>query len=125
MANECIPLYTPGATVTAQTTTAVVGKTFVALTGAMAGGLPKVGTATAAGAKFGVAVRDAASGGRVPVIRAKGVILPVTAGAAIAALAEVEIGSNGQVVTKNTGIAVGKALDAASGAGVDVFIELY
>src|SRR4051812_25891219 len=120
MANECIPLYACGATVTAQTTTAVVGKTFVQLSGAMAGGLPKVATATGGttgNVKWGVAVRDAANGGRVPVIRARGVILPVTAGAAIAALAEVEIAAGGQVVTKTTGVAVGRALDAATGAG--------
>ena len=125
MANECIPLYTPGDVVTAQTTAAVTGKRVVALTGAMAGGLPKVAHATAAGAKFGIAVRDAASGGRVPVIRGKGVILPVTAGAGISALAEVEVGTAGKVVTKTSGIAIGRALDAASADGSDVFIELY
>lgn len=125
MSNECIPLYTPGAVVTAELTADVKGKTFVALTGPMAGGLPKVATATAAGAKWGVAVRDGKSGGRVPVIRAKGVILPVVAGAAIAALAEVEIGAGGKVVTATSGVKVGRALDAAAAADKDVFIELY
>lgn len=49
-----------------------------------------------------------------------------TAGPSSAALAEVEIGAGGQVVTKGaTNPAVGRALDAATAAGQDVFIELY
>lgn len=41
MSNECIPLYADGDVVTAEVTADVKGKTFVDLTGAMAGGLPK------------------------------------------------------------------------------------
>lgn len=126
MSNECIPLYTPGATVTAEVAAAdVKGKTFVDLSGGMAGGLPKVKTATAASLKWGVAVRDGKVGGRVPVIRAKGVILPVTAGAAFAAGDELEVGAGGKAVKFNAGTKVGRALDAATAADKDVFIELY
>lgn len=124
MSNECIPLYADGDVVTAQVTADVKGKTFVALTAAMAGGLPKVATATAAGATWGVAVTDAKSGGRVAVIRTTGVILPVTTGAPIAALTEVQIGMGGKIVPATSGVKVGRALDSA-GADRDVFIELY
>ena len=71
MANECIPLYRPGADVTCVTTGAVTGKTFVAQSAALTTGLISVATATAAGAVFGVAAYDAASGARVAVIRGK------------------------------------------------------
>lgn len=124
MSNECILLYADGDVVTAQVTGDVKGKTFVALTGPMAGGLPKVATAIAAGATWGVAVSDAKSGGRVAVIRTTGVILPVTTGAPITALTEVQIGVGGKIVPATTGIKVGRAMDSA-GADRDVFIELY
>ncbi|WNM74101.1 minor capsid protein [Mycobacterium Phage Nergal] len=126
MSNECIPLYTPAATVTAQVTGAdVKGKTFVNISGAMAGGLPKVATAAAKALKFGVAVRDGKAGGRVPVIRAKGVILPVVAGAAFAAGDELEIAAGGKVIKWVDGAKVARALDAATAADTDVFVELY
>lgn len=124
MSNECIPLYADGDVVTAEVTADVKGKTFVDLTGAMAGGLPKVATATAAGRTWGVAVTDAKSGGRVAVIRITGAILPVTTGAPITALTEVQVGMGGKIVPATTGVKVGRAMDSA-GADRDVFIELY
>ena len=129
MANECIPLFRPGADITCLTTAAVVGKTFVDISAApspvlASGGLIKVVTATAAGLSFGVASYDAASGARVPVIRGKGSIVPVTAGGTIAVGAEVEIGSAGKAVTIASGKARGRALEAGTN-GNDLFIELY
>lgn len=124
MANECIPHYRPGADVTAVTTGAVTGKTFVDLSAALTTGLASVATATAAGKTVGVAVKDTASGARVAIIRGKGTILPVTAGGTIAYGAEVEVGSAGKAVTIASGKAVGRAWSAGTN-GNDVIIELY
>lgn len=126
MANECTPLFRPGADVTGLTTGAVTGKTFVDISATRDAttGLIKVATATAAGLTFGVAAYDAASGARVPVIRGKGSIVPVTAGGTIAAGAEVEVGSSGRAVTIASGKARGRAVEAGT-SGNDVFVELY
>ena len=126
MANECIPLFRPGADVTCLTTGAVTGKTFVDISATRdaATGLFKVATAAAGAKAFGVATYDAASGARVPVIAGPGHIVPVTARATIAFGAEVEVGGTGGVITLASGKAVGKALEAGTN-GNDIFIELY
>ena len=124
MANECIPLYRPGLDVSAVTTAAVTGKTFVDWSAGITTGLPSVAPATAAGKVAGVAAYDAASGARVAVIRGKGQIVPVTAGGTIAALAEVEVGTGGKVVTSASGVKVGRALSAGA-SNADCFVELY
>lgn len=127
MANECIPAYRPGADVTATASGAVTGKTFVDITGALnvANGTPiTVATATGAASSVGVASRDTASGGKLHVLRGKGLVLPVTAGGTIALGAEVEIGSSGRAVTLASGKARGRAWSAGT-SGNDVFIELY
>ncbi|CAN5208586.1 hypothetical protein BH11ACT6_BH11ACT6_03700 [soil metagenome] len=124
---ECIPLYTPGWSITCETTAAVSAKTFVGLTGAMAGGLPKVATATAGSRPWGVAATDAPSGGRVMTYRGPSgaLVLPVIAGAAITAGTPLEVGSFGRVVPRTTGVKVGMALDTVAGADVEIFIELH
>lgn len=124
MANECIPYYRPGQDVTALTTTAVVGKTFVDWTTAWTTNLGSVGTAAAGGKVAGVAAYDAPITSRVAVIRGKGQIVPVTAGAAITAGAEVEVGTGGKVVTKASGVAVGRALNTGVN-NQDCIVELY
>lgn len=124
MANECIPLYRPGHDVTAVTTGAVTGKTFVDWSAALTTGLPSVNTATAAGKVAGVATYDAASGARVVVQRGKGLIVPVTAGGTISALAEVEVGSGGKAVAFSAGVKVGRALSAGTNNN-EVIVELY
>lgn len=126
MANECIPLFRPGADVTCLTTGAVTGKTFVDISATRDAttGLFKVATAAAASKALGVAAYDAASGARVPVIAGPGHIVPVTARGAITAGAEVEVGGTGGIVTLASGKAVGKALETGSN-GNDCFIELY
>ncbi len=127
MANESIPLYRPGDDITATAAGAIVGKTFVDITGVVnaATGTPiTVATATAAALSVGVASRDTAAGAKLQVIRGKGQVLPVTAGGTIAAFAEVEIGANGRAVTLASGKARGRAWSAGT-AGNDVFIELY
>ena len=124
--NECIPLFRPGSDVTCLTTAAVVGKTFVDISATRDAteGLFKVATATSAARAFGVAAYDAASGARVPVIAGPGTIVPVTAGGAITAGAEVEVGASGKAVTLASGKAVGKALETGAN-NVDCFVRLY
>ncbi|QRY61478.1 DUF2190 family protein [Gordonia sp. PDNC005] len=124
MANEAIPLYRPGADVSATPTAAVKGKTFVNVSGAMAGQLVKVAPAAAGALAFGVAAFDAPKDGTVAVIRGAKTILPVTAGSTLAAGDEVEVGAGGKAAKLASGTAVGRALDAGT-ADADVFIELY
>lgn len=122
---ECIPLYTPGTSITVLATADVKAKQFVKVSAAMNKGLIKVAPPSAKGAVFGVAVRDALNTKRTVALRGKGNILPVVAGAAIAALAELEVDANGKVVTWTDGVKVGRALDAAAGDLSEIFIELY
>ena len=126
MANECIPLSDEGENITAVTTAAVTGKTFLGVTGALAAGFPgsnvKVAT-TAAGAKpFGVAAYDAASSALVGVV--KDGVVPVTAGGTLAAGDEVEADASGKAIKLASGKAAGRAVSAAT-AGTDVFVDLY
>jgi len=114
MANECKPLFRPGQEVTALTTAAVVGSTFVGVSATRDAttGLVKVATCTAAAKAFGVATYDAASGTTLPVQR--GGILSVTAGGAITAGAQVEVGASGRAVALASGVPVGQALETGS-----------
>lgn len=82
-----------------------------------AGAVPAAGTNA-----IGITLSDAASGEQVSVITLG--TASVTAGAAIAVGAAVEVGASGKAVTKATGIAVGRALTAASADGdaVEVFL---
>ncbi|MDO0975991.1 DUF2190 family protein [Mycolicibacterium frederiksbergense] len=116
-------VYSPGADVTAEATAAVTARRFLAISGNRAsGGNLSVAHATAAGRIFGVAATDAAQGDLVTVVR-DGVV-KVTAGGNIAAFAEVEVGTSGQVVTIASGVAVGYALTAATSGNV-AEIHLY
>lgn len=129
MANECIPLFRPGADISATTTGAVTGKRCVAhsaalTTGTVNAGLPQVATAAAGLGIAGVAAYDAASGARVAVIRGARTILPITAGATVTALSEVEVGTNGRVINKASGVAIGRALSGGA-VDTDVMVELY
>lgn len=126
MANECIPLFTPGATVTARATAAVTGKRFVGVTGATDvtnGTLIGVAHATAATKCFGVAGYDAASGARLSV-ETDGIV-PVSCAAAITAGTEVEVGTAGKAAAKASGIAVGVAVSTTNAADTDLFVQLY
>jgi hypothetical protein len=138
MLNECIPYYDDGDHISGYCTAAVTGKTFVKISGTRSGGVfdptatalpadkgaPNINTATAAGRIFGVASYDGALHGFVDVVRGSKMVVPVTAGAAITAFEEVEVGANGKAVPLATGVAVGYALaDCANGD--DAQISLY
>lgn len=137
MANECIPLYHTGGEVTCQTTAFVTGKTFVTQTGPLVVGNPsqnvesvpiRVATSPSAGRAFGVAVYDAASGARVPVITIKsGYVVPILAGGPITAGDTVESGANGYAVAAaggSTNPSLGKAVSTSTAAGQDVLVAL-
>jgi Uncharacterized conserved protein (DUF2190) len=129
VANESIPLFRPGQDISATASAAVVGKRCVAWTGGLLPltspkTLPTAAHAGAGLAIAGVASYDAASGSRFAIQRGRGLVAILTAGAAITALAEVEVGTAGKVITKASGIAIGRALSAGS-TDADVIVELY
>lgn len=128
MANENVGVYEPGVDLTCHATAAVTGKRFVAITGnrvaADNGGNISVAHATAAGRAFGVSKYDAPSGGKVGVMRGNSRVTFVTAGAALTANQEVEVGAAGVAVPKSAGVAVGFAVTAAAN-GADAEISLY
>jgi hypothetical protein len=120
--NVSVPLFETADRVTGIATAAVTGKRFLKISGNGTLPNPSVAPATAAVRAFGVAAFDAAVGESVSVLK-KGVV-PVTAGAAITADVEVEVGAAGVVIPKAAGVAVGKAVfDAANGA--PAYIDLY
>ena len=107
MANECIPFFRPGQDISATASAAVTGKRCVAWTGdffpsQVTKTLPTVAHAACRVAIAGVASYDAALGSRFAVQRGKGLVVTVTAEAAITALAEVEVGTDGKVMPRRS-----------------------
>jgi predicted RecA/RadA family phage recombinase len=143
MTNECIPFYEAAYTqkITVHAGYAITGKTFVGpltsyqsqgpalatdpLAVGDGGNLIANAAPTAGGLVSGVAAWDAPSGGKVPIIRGGGTILPVTSGAAVAVGNELQVDTQGRVVPFTTGRRVGVAHSAAAGAALDVVVELY
>lgn len=133
-ANECMPYYEPGSRITGHASANITGKRFVAISGNIQSGPGLSATSeggnlqvahAAAGAKaFGVSGYDVPSGSKIPILNGPGMVVPVTAGANIAAGAEVEVGSAGQAITLASGKAVGMCLTAAT-SGADAMVRLY
>jgi hypothetical protein len=137
MANDCIPLYRPGEDITAQATAAVTGKRIVRISGAMTSGPLLAATAEGSNVRvahcagatdnpFGVSKYDAASGGKVGVIR-EGVV-PITAGAAVTSGQQVMADATGQAIPyvwagAAVPVVVGTAITDAT-TGNDVFVAL-
>ncbi|QNI06499.1 DUF2190 domain-containing protein [Mycobacterium kubicae] len=118
-------VYDPGANITAEASSAVTARRFVAITGnRTTGGNIAVAHATAGGRICGVAGNDADSGALVNVVRGNSRVVKVAAGGSISAFAEVEVGTAGKAVTLSSGVAVGYALTAASN-NTDAEISLY
>ncbi|MGL3805853.1 capsid cement protein [Paeniglutamicibacter sp. R2-26] len=108
--------------VTGTATAALVGKTFIGIAVGGTDQNPNLKTATAGSRPFGVAGWDVALGEKVTIFK-KGIV-SVTAGAALSAGDEVEVGANGKAIKLAAGKAVGQVLaDAASGA--DAAVDLY
>lgn len=124
MANENVGVYEPGRNITGRASAAVTGKRFLAITGNRSNGNIAVAHATAAGRVCGVSKYDAASGEIVGVVRGNSRVTHVTADGAIAAFAEVEVGTAGKAKALASGKAVGYALTAAAD-GADAEISLY
>lgn len=124
MANENLGVYEPGRDITGRASANVTGKRFLKISGNRSSGNVAVAHADTAGRVCGVSKYDAASGDIVGVARGNSRVTFVTAAANIAAFAEVEVGANGQAVTKTSGVAVGYAVTAATSGG-DAEISLY
>lgn len=121
--NECTP-YSETSDVTFLATAAVTGKRFVAISAARTGEQYRMAHAAAGTKATGVATYDVASGAYGSIVGTPGRVVPVTAGGAITAGAEVEVGTTGQAITYSSGIKVGQALDTGSN-GNDVRVKLY
>jgi hypothetical protein len=131
MANDAIALFDDGDYLPCKASAPVTGKRFVAISGGRdANGNIQVAHAAAGANVLGVAQFDSADHDDqyVTVAAGIGLIVPVTAGAAIAAGARIASDATGQAVTVTAaagavGHAVGVAIDAAA-AGADVFVRL-
>lgn len=119
-------IYEPGADLTGKASAGITGGRFLAITGNRDAGTGTivVAHATAAGRICGVSKRDALTGELVPIARGNSRVVQVTAGANIAAFAEVQVGTNGQAIPLDAGVAVGYAVTAAT-SGNDAEISLY
>lgn len=145
MANECMPVYDPGAAVTAHADAAITGKQCVRVSAAKQagsdltpGGADQTGggnvrvdqtfTAGTAVPTFGIADRDAALGNKVGVLR--GGVLPVTCGAAVTAGTRVMPDATGRAIPYAAGAGpdiaavLGLALTTTTGAGQEVIVDL-
>lgn len=123
--NTCVPLYRPGGDLTGFTTAAVVGKTFAdisadiqsgpditqtALDAVYDGGNIQVATCAPGARPIGVFAYDQVQGAVVPLLLGPGFVVPVTAGAAITAGDEVQVGTSGQAIPTTSTAAVAAAL---------------
>jgi hypothetical protein len=125
MANENVGVYEPGRDITGRASAAVTGKRFLKISGNRSNGNIAVAHADAAGRVCGVCKYDQPTvGDIVGVARGNSRVTQVSAEGAIAAFAEVEVGTAGKAKTKASGIAVGYALTAAAD-GADAEISLY
>lgn len=141
-ANESIDLKNPGQNITGKASATVTGKRFLRYSGNRTGGghaglstdlanVPQVAPCNGSTqVPIGVAAHDAASGSLVGVLRGAGRHCTVTAGAAVTAGALVMADSTGRAITQ-TGtvtagipIPVGIAVTGASGADVDLEVQL-
>lgn len=115
MSNECIPFKEPGVRVTGQASADLAGKRFLAITGNIqADGTITVAQATAGARSVGVSAYDAKSGKKVGIIRAAGMVVPVTAAANLTAGAAVESDAQGRAVAAASGVALGYVETAAT-----------
>lgn len=120
--NPATPFHDEGNSFTCQTTAAVTGKRFVSVSGSGVFDDPPLVAHSGAGVKvLGVSGYDAASGALVTVYSSPGIVMPVTAGAALTAGQEVQSDATGQAVALTTGKAAGVVLkDAASGSDAKI-----
>jgi len=121
--NPIFEYFTDSDKITCKAVGAITGKTFVKIVAGGADQAPNVSTAGVGDTVWGVAGWDVADGQKLTVYR-RGV-LSVTAGAALTAPTNVEVGANGQAVPATTGTVVGYVhADVVSGADAPVTVNL-
>ncbi|PAY24654.1 DUF2190 domain-containing protein [Dietzia natronolimnaea] len=121
--NPARDLYNDGSDITCRADAAVTGKTFAAVTGPRVDNLITIATAATGARAAGVIKYDAAADDLVGIARGSGRIITVTAGGAITAGDDVQVGTNGRAVTHTDGLVVGYAVDTATN-GTDVPVSL-
>lgn len=118
--NPCVPFWDEGNTFTAHASAAITGKRFVSISGARVDGNPRVNHAVGSATRraVGVSGYDAASGAKVTVYAAPGLVVPVTVAEAITAGDLLYSDANGKAVkTQPTNApALAVALDDAADA---------
>lgn len=138
LANDLEPFYEPGGFPTCFATTAIRGKRFVTISGnrtsgpglsdTAEGGVYRVKECDAVGQwAVGVADRDADANTRVGITRQSKIVLPVLAGAAIAAGEEVITDAQGRAIPQDGAdghVGLGRCLNGAANA-TDAEISLY
>ena len=145
-ANEAIPFYEPGGRLTAHAAVAITGKRFVSLvspgrqfvppptgtaqlsrsaglSGEASGNNYKAGVPAAAAWCWGVASHDAAAGSKVTILCDPGMVVPVTAGAALTAGTEVQTDATGSAIPLAAGVPLGRVM-ADCPIGLDAEIKL-
>lgn len=132
-ANECIPYKEPGQSFSFKATAAVRGKRFVVASGNRTGGgggglstdlanLYQCAEAGAGGHAVGVSKYDVANGAAGGAHT--GGIVPVTAGAAIAAGQAVQSDAEGRAIPLAAGVKLGVCLNGVGAAAADAEIKL-
>lgn len=123
---DVIPFYEPGKQTGHNATGGTLtGGRFVGIAGDRVDDLPNIAYATAGAANpFGVLGQDCPDGDARVVYTEPGYIVPVEAGDAITAGAEVEVGADGVAIPADTGEPVGRCIDGTA-AGDPAPIFLY
>lgn len=126
MADDLIPFKEDAQRVTCTATAAVTGKRFVAITGdKQADGTYSVGPAGAGAKAFGVAAWSAPVGARVTVVVIEsGHIVPVRAGAALAANDSVTSNATGEAVVAAAAAGASGIVLTGAAAGADAQVLL-
>lgn len=126
--NPAVPFWDEGNAITCHAAEALTGKRFVHISGVRTDGNPTVDHSVGAAGKraFGVTARDAASGTKVTVYSAPGIVVPVTTSEAVDAGDLIYSDADGCAVdTQPSGaLPAGIALDDAA-QGADVPVKLF
>ncbi len=121
---ESIPKFKPGAAVTGHAAVDLVGARFVAVVGEPVGGNTQVGAPAAGGRVFGVTATDAPAGSKVGVHESDGQIVPVEAGAALAAGNLVTPTATGAAAVAGVGAHIAGQVTQGAALGAQALVKL-